>query len=80
MTISLYGNVKDKGPVAPAELSSRLNQLAVCCRGLELAIGDFCGAAENDAARRLTRVAARLANQSERLARAMAAQTEEPVK
>lgn len=79
MTISLYGDAKDKGLVAPAELPSRLNQLALCCRGLELAIGDFCGNGENDAARRLTGLAARLADQSERLARAMAAEIEEPL-
>ncbi|HEY8163373.1 MAG: hypothetical protein ACR650_13200 [Methylocystis sp.] len=43
-----------------------------------MAIGDFCGNGENDAARRLTGLAARLADQSERLARAMAAEIEEP--
>jgi hypothetical protein len=79
MTISLYGNVKDKGLVAPAELAARLNQLAICCRGLECAIDDFCGETGNDAAKRLSRLASNLASQSERLARAMAAEIEEPL-
>jgi hypothetical protein len=79
MTISLYANVKNQGLVAQPELGARLSQLAICCRALECAIEDFCDGAENDRARRLSGIATRLAAQSERLARALAAETEEPL-
>lgn len=38
MTIRLYGAVKDQGLVAEADLGRRLGELALCCRGLEIAI------------------------------------------
>lgn len=79
MTIRLYGNVKNQGSVAQAELGARLSQLAICCRGLEWAIQDFCAGAETDSSRSLSSLAARLAEQSERLAEALAAEIEEPL-
>jgi hypothetical protein len=79
MTIRLYGAVKDQGLVAEADLGRRLGELALCCRGLEIAIDDFCAGAEGDAARRLARLATRVADQSERLARAMEAHLREPL-
>ncbi|KAF2990413.1 hypothetical protein OGR47_14680 [Methylocystis sp. MJC1] len=79
MTIRLYGNVKNQGLVAHPELGARLNQLAICCRGLEWAIEDFCAGEENDSGRRLSGIASRLAEQSERLARALAAEIGEPL-
>jgi len=79
MTFRLYGKVKDEGLVDETEIGRRLGQLALCCRGLEFAIGDFCADAEGEAARRLTSLAARVAEQSERLARVVAAEIEEPL-
>jgi hypothetical protein len=71
MTICIYGDVEDKR-AAGADLPSRLGQLALCCRGLELAVDDFCADKDDDVARRLARMAASVAEQSERLARAVA--------
>lgn len=79
MTIRLYGAVKDQGLVKPAELGRRLDELAFCCRGLEFAIDDFCAGAEDDAVRRLATLANRVAEQTERLARAVAAEAGEPL-
>lgn len=79
MTIRLYGAVKGEGLVTPAELGRRLDELAFCCRALEFAIDDFCAEAESEAARRLALLAARVAEQTERLARAVAAEAREPV-
>jgi hypothetical protein len=79
MTIRLYGKVKDDGLVEEAELGRRLGELALCCRGLEFAIGDFCAGAEDDSARRLALLATRVAEQSERLALAIAASAREPL-
>ncbi|QGM96423.1 hypothetical protein [Methylocystis parvus] len=79
MTIRLYGTVKDTGLVREAEFGRRLAELALCCRGLEFAIDDFCAETGNAAARRLAALAARVAEQAERLARAAAAEIEEPL-
>lgn len=79
MTIRLYGNVKNQGPLAQAEFGARLSQLAICCRGLEWAIQDFCAGADDDSGRRLSELASRLAEQSERLAQTLAAEIEEPL-
>ncbi|WP_442754808.1 hypothetical protein ACNHKD_17725 [Methylocystis sp. JAN1] len=79
MTICLYGAVKGDGLVKEAELGRRLDELAFCCRGLEFAIDDFCAESENDAAKRLASLATRVAEQTERLARAVASQAREPL-
>jgi hypothetical protein len=77
MTICLYANVKNRGHLVESELCLRLNQLALCCRGLEILAADLPAERIGDA-RKLAQVAARVAEQSERLARAFAAETQEP--
>jgi hypothetical protein len=79
MTFRLYGAVSGDGLVKEAELGRRLDELAFCCRGLEFAIDDFCAGAESDAAKRLAALATRVAEQTERLARAVAAEAREPL-
>jgi hypothetical protein len=77
MTICLYANVKNKGLLAESELCLRLDQLALCCRGLEILAADLRAERVGDA-RKLSQLAARVADQCERLARALAAETQEP--
>jgi hypothetical protein len=62
--------IREEEPAAGTELRRRLGQLALCCRGLEIAVQDYCGGKDDEAARRLARVAERVAEQSERLAKA----------
>lgn len=79
MAIRLYGDVSDQRPFEDSELGARLGQFARCCRGLECAINDFCAGDDGEAAARLRRLAAGLADQSERLAGALAAAVREPL-
>jgi hypothetical protein len=79
MTIRLYATVKDQGLVKVAELGRRLDELAICCRGLEFAIDDFCADADNESAKMLSNLARRLAEQTERLAQAVAAEAHDPL-
>ncbi len=79
MTFRLYDAVKSDGLVKEAELGRRLDELAFCCRGLEFALDDFCAGCGDDAAKRLASLATRVAEQTERLARAVAAQAREPL-
>lgn len=79
MTICLYATVKNQGLVKAAELGRRLEELAICSRALEFAIDDFCAGADSEAAKMLPVLARRLAEQTERLARAAAVDAREPL-
>jgi hypothetical protein len=70
MAICICGAVPCEESAAGSEFGRRLDQLALCCRGLELAVQDFCGGRDDETARRLARLAAGVAEQSERLAKA----------
>jgi hypothetical protein len=74
MTICLYGAVEGPEDDADGELGKRLGQFALCCRGLEFAIDELRAGGDDVRAETLARIAAGLAEQSERLARALAAQ------
>jgi hypothetical protein len=80
MSICLYRKAKGERPdVKAPDFRGRLKQLALCCRGLELAVDDFCAGRADEEARRLALLAASVAEQTERLAEAAAEVAIEPL-
>jgi hypothetical protein len=70
MSLCISDDTEREEPAGGADLGGRLSQLTLCCRGLELAVEDFFAGQDGEKARRLARLAAGVAEQSERLAKA----------
>lgn len=80
MSICIYSTAKGEASSAGVlDFGSRLDQLAMCARGLEVAVDAFCAGRDDEAARRLARLAAGVAEQSERLAKAAREVSIEPL-